>query len=57
MYSPVGVEEPEAALHPAAAGLLLDSPVIQPEELLTVRAVDGNTEIAPPVLDSRVSAG
>jgi predicted ATPase len=67
--SPVGVEEPEAALHPAAAGILLDalrdasasrqvlvtthspdlfdSPTIQPDELLAVQSINGNTEIAP----------
>lgn len=65
--SPVGIEEPEAALHPAAAGLLLDalrdasdsrqvlvtthspdlldSSTIAPEELLAVRAVEGNTVV------------
>lgn len=67
VFSPVGVEEPEAALHPAAAGLLLDalrdasasrqvlvtthspdlldSSTISPDELLAVRAVNGDTEI------------
>jgi predicted ATPase len=67
LASPVGIEEPESALHPAAAGLLLDalrdasearqvlvtthspdlldSPMIRPEELLAVRAVDGVTTI------------
>jgi len=67
LASPVGIEEPESALHPAAAGLLLDalrdasearqvlvtthspdlldSPMIGPEELLAVRAVDGVTTI------------
>jgi len=67
LAGPVGIEEPESALHPAAAGLLLDalrdasearqvlvtthspdlldSPMIRPEELLAVRAVDGVTAI------------
>jgi predicted ATPase len=65
----IGIEEPETALHPAAAGLLLDclregarerqvlitthspdlldSETIQPEQLLSVRAVDGKTTIGP----------
>lgn len=67
--SPVGIEEPESALHPAAAGLLLealrgaseqrqvvatshspdllDSPSINPDELLAVRADQGTTTVAP----------
>lgn len=73
LASPVGIEEPEVALHPAAAGLLLDalrdaaesrqvlvtthspdlldSPDIDPDALLAVRSVDGNTLI------NRVDAG
>lgn len=64
--SPVVIEEPETALHPAAAQILLealveashrrqvivtshspdllDSPVLQPENLLAVRA-DGGTSV------------
>lgn len=67
LASPVGIEEPEVALHPAAAGLLLDalrdaatarqvlvtthspdlldSPDIDPTELLAVRSEGGNTLI------------
>ncbi|MBI4893887.1 MAG: AAA family ATPase [Acidobacteria bacterium] len=65
----VGIEEPETALHPAAAGVLLDalrevsaetqvivtshSPdlldlvELDREEILAVRAAEGNTEIGP----------
>lgn len=65
----VGIEEPETALHPAAAGLLfdallaatrhtqvlvtthspdlLDHSELQPEQLLSVVATSGRTQIAP----------
>lgn len=66
--SAVAIEEPEAALHPAAAGLLLaalksasslrqvlatthspdllDSPTIRPEDVIAVRSLGGNTQVA-----------
>jgi len=66
--SPVVVEEPEVALHPAAAGLLLealksastlrqvvatthspdllDSPALQADEIVAVRAEDGKTVVS-----------
>ncbi len=65
----VGIEEPETALHPAAAGLLFDALLaatrhtqvlvtthspdlldhheLQPEQLLSVVATSGRTQIAP----------
>jgi len=69
LWSPVAIEEPESALHPAAAGYLfdalqtaselrqviatthspelLDSEDLDPRSLLSVRADDGKTVIAP----------
>jgi len=46
-YSPIGIEEPETALHPAAAGLLLEALSLASEERQVVA-----TSHSPELLDS-----